>query len=44
LLEGCVCHLTDAGDAKTSGLMQKKKKAKIQESGNIKEENTVLSL
>jgi U3 small nucleolar RNA-associated protein 10 len=44
LLEGCVCHLTDAGDAKTYGLTQKKKKAKIQKAGNIKEENRVLSL
>lgn len=44
LLEGCVRHLTDAGDAKTSGLTQKKKKAKIQEACNIKEENCVLSL
>lgn len=44
LLEGCVRHLTDAGDAKTSGLTQKKKKAKIQEACNIKEENCVLSI
>ncbi|KAF5456237.1 hypothetical protein F2P56_025738 [Juglans regia] len=40
LLEGCVRHLTDVGDAKTSGLMRKKKRAKIQEAGNyMKEEN-----
>ena len=44
MLEGCVHHLTDAGEAKTSGLTQKKKKAKIQEAGNIKGENSVLSL
>ncbi|KAG7972395.1 hypothetical protein I3843_07G181800 [Carya illinoinensis] len=40
LLEGCVRHLTDVGDAKTSGLMRKKKRAKIQEAGkHMKEEN-----
>jgi hypothetical protein len=44
LLEGCVHHLTDAGDAKTSGLTQKKKKAKIQEANNMKEDYSVLSL
>jgi hypothetical protein len=44
MLEGCVRHLTDVGDAKTSGLTPKKKKAKIQEARNVKEENSVLSL
>lgn len=44
LLDGCIHHLTTAGDAKPSGLTRKKKKAKIQEAGNMKEENSVLSL
>ncbi|XP_030935775.1 uncharacterized protein At3g06530 [Quercus lobata] len=44
LLDGCIRHLTNAGDAKTSGLTRKKKKAKIMEAGNMNEENSVLSL
>ena len=43
LLESCVRHLTDAKVSKISGLTRKKKKAKIQEAGNM-EENSVLSL
>ncbi|KAB1204141.1 hypothetical protein CJ030_MR8G004038 [Morella rubra] len=43
LLESCVRHLIDARDSKISGLTRKKKKAKIQEAGNM-EENSVLSL
>ncbi|KAK3217661.1 hypothetical protein Dsin_011631 [Dipteronia sinensis] len=40
LLEGCVRHLTDAGDAKTANLTRKKKKARMQEVGtDLKEQN-----
>lgn len=39
MLEGCVRHLTTSGDAKTSGLTRKKKKAKILEGSNTSEEN-----
>ncbi|KAI9160506.1 hypothetical protein LWI28_008767 [Acer negundo] len=40
LLEGCVRHLTDAGDVKTANLTRKKKKARMQEVGtDLKEEN-----
>ncbi|KAL4595949.1 hypothetical protein ACB092_12G129000 [Castanea dentata] len=44
LLDGCIRHLTNAGDAKTSGSTRKKKKAKVMEAGNMNEENSVLSL
>ncbi|KAK1577185.1 hypothetical protein Q3G72_019640 [Acer saccharum] len=40
LLEGCVRHLTDAGDVKTANLTRKKKKARMQEVGtDLKEQN-----
>lgn len=41
LLEGCVRLLTISGDAKTSGLTRKKKKAKILEGRNTLEETSV---
>lgn len=44
MLDGCIRHLTNAGDAKTSGSTRKKKKAKIMEADNMNEENSVLSL
>ncbi|KAF3954304.1 hypothetical protein CMV_020329 [Castanea mollissima] len=44
LLDGCIRHLTNAGEAKTSGSTRKKKKAKVMEAGNMNEENSVLSL
>ncbi|KAL5745887.1 hypothetical protein ACOSP7_027033 [Xanthoceras sorbifolium] len=45
LLEGCVRHLTDAGDAKNANLTRKKKKARMQEVGtDLKEQNSSLSV
>ncbi|KAJ6347184.1 hypothetical protein OIU76_003808 [Salix suchowensis] len=44
LLEGCVRHLTNTVKPKVSGLIQKKKKAKIQEAGSDIKENSVLTL
>ena len=41
MLEGCVRLLTVAGDAKTSHLTRKKKKAKILEGKNTEEETSV---
>lgn len=42
LVKGCVQLLTDTGDVRTLNLSRKKKKAKIQETGNVG--NNVLSL
>lgn len=44
LLEGCVRHLTNIVKPKGAGLIQKKKKAKIQEAGSDIKENSVLTL
>ncbi|KAG5249529.1 U3 small nucleolar RNA-associated protein and NUC211 domain-containing [Salix suchowensis] len=44
LLEGCVRHLTNTVKPKVSGLIQKKKKAKIQEAESDIKENSVLTL
>lgn len=44
LLEGCVQHLTDARGVNTVNSTRKKKKARIQEAGIIKEQNGSLSI
>ncbi|KAH9678615.1 hypothetical protein KPL71_025786 [Citrus sinensis] len=44
LLEGCVQHLTDARGVNTANSTRKKKKARIQEAGTIKEQNGSLSI
>lgn len=44
LLEGCVQHLTDAKGVNTANSTRKKKKARIQEAGTIKEQNGSLSI
>ncbi|KAK7276819.1 hypothetical protein RIF29_17965 [Crotalaria pallida] len=41
LLASCVHHLSDGGDVQVSGLSRKKKKAKIQESYDVKEGGSV---
>ncbi|XP_022943098.1 uncharacterized protein At3g06530 [Cucurbita moschata] len=44
LLDGCVRHLTNSGDAKYTGSIPKRKKAKVHVSGDSKEETVVISL
>lgn len=44
LLDGCVRHLTNSGDSKYTGLIQKRKKAKVHVSGDSKEETGLVSL
>ncbi|XP_061353134.1 uncharacterized protein At3g06530 [Gastrolobium bilobum] len=41
LLDSCVHHLSGGGDVKVSSLSRKKKKAKIQDDGNIQEASSV---
>ena len=42
LLDGCVRHLTNSGDAKYTGSIPKRKKAKVHVSGDSKEETVSL--
>ncbi|XP_044468232.1 uncharacterized protein At3g06530-like [Mangifera indica] len=44
LLEGCVRHLTDTGDVNSANMTRKKKKVRTQEAGNVKEQNSLLSI
>lgn len=44
LLDGCVRHLTNSGDAKLTGPIPKRKKAKVHVSGDGKDETGVVSL
>ncbi|XP_038896984.1 uncharacterized protein At3g06530 [Benincasa hispida] len=44
LLDGCVRHLTNSGDARYTGSIQKRKKAKVHVSSDSKEETGVVSL
>lgn len=44
LVDGCVRHLTNSGDAKYTGSIQKRKKAKVHVSSDSKEETGVVSL